>query len=159
MASGLATVANDGVRIEPTLVKGYVDGEGDVTPNEPPDRRRVVSARAAHKVTAMMELVTAHDGTAPDAAIPGYRVAGKTGTAERVDPETGGYNGYTISFGGFAPADEPRFMTYMVLHDPSSGDGGGSAGGPVFHDITSYALQKYAVPPTGAEAPELPTTW
>jgi cell division protein FtsI (penicillin-binding protein 3) len=159
MASALSTIANGGVRIEPSLLKGYVDSEGRVTPTGPPDRRRVVSASAARQVTRMMEAVTADDGTAPSAAIPGYRVAGKTGTAQRVDPETGGYNGYTISFGGFAPADQARFLTYVVLHDPSSGDGGGSAGGPVFHDVTSYALQKYAVPPTGSKPPKLPTTW
>ena len=86
-------------------------------------------------------------------------MAGKTGTAQRVDPETGGYSGFTISFGGFAPADNPRFLTYVVLQNPSSGDGGGSAGGPVFHDVTSYALQKYGVPPTGSKPPKLPTTW
>lgn len=159
MASALSTIANDGVRIDPSLVEGYVDGEGDVSPTGPPDRRRVVKAAAARQVSRMMEMVTAEDGTAPAAAIPGYRVAGKTGTAQRVDPETGGYDGYTLSFGGFAPADRPRFLTYVVLHDPSSGDGGGSAGGPVFHDITSYALQKYAVPPAGSKAPKLPTTW
>jgi cell division protein FtsI (penicillin-binding protein 3) len=159
MASALSTIANDGVRIDPTLVKGFTDGGGHLTPTPPPDRRRVVSASAAHQVTRMMEAVTAEDGTAPAAAIPGYRVAGKTGTAQRVDPESGGYNGFTISFGGFAPADNPRFLTYVVLQDPSSGDGGGSAGGPVFHDVTSYALQKYAVPPTGSKPPKLPSTW
>jgi cell division protein FtsI (penicillin-binding protein 3) len=159
MASALATIANDGVRIEPTLVKGYVDGQGHLDSTKPPHRRRVVSASAANQVTRMMEMVTADNGTAPAAQIPGYRVAGKTGTAQRVDPETGGYNGFTISFGGFAPADDPRFLTYVVLQDPSSGDGGGSAGGPVFHDVTSYALQKYAVPPTGSKPPKLPTTW
>lgn len=159
MASGLATIANDGVRIDPTMVKGYVDGGGHLNPTPPPDRRRVVSASAANQVTRMMEAVTEEDGTAPAAAIPGYRVAGKTGTAQRVDPETGGYSGFTISFGGFAPADNPRFLTYVVLQNPSSGDGGGSAGGPVFHDVTSYALQKYGVPPTGSKPPKLPTTW
>ncbi len=159
MASALATIANDGVRIEPSLLKGYVDAQGNLDPVAPPDRRRVISASAAHQVTRMMEMVTDDDGTAPAAQISGYRVAGKTGTAQRVDPQTGAYNGFTISFGGFAPADHPRFLTYVVLHDPSSGDGGGSAGGPVFHDVTSYALQKYAVPPTGRKAPKLPTTW
>ena len=159
MATALAAIANDGVRIEPTLVKGYLDAQGNLHPTAPPDRRRVVSASAAHQVTRMMEMVTADGGTAPAAQIPGYRVAGKTGTAQRVDPQTGGYDGFTISFGGFAPADDPRFLTYVVLHDPSSGDGGGSAGGPVFHDVTSYALQKYAVPPTGRKPPKLPTTW
>jgi cell division protein FtsI (penicillin-binding protein 3) len=159
MASALATIANDGVRIEPSLVKGYVNAQGNLDPIRPPDRRRVVSASAAHQVTRMMEMVTKPNGTAPEAAIPGYRVAGKTGTAQRVDPQTGTYNGFTISFGGFAPADDPRFLTYVVLHGPTSGDGGGSAGGPVFHDVTSYALQKYAVPPTGRKPPKLPTHW
>jgi cell division protein FtsI (penicillin-binding protein 3) len=159
MASALSAIANGGERIEPSLVEGYVDGHGDLDPVAPPDRRRVVSEFAAHQVTRMMEMVTADDGTAPAAQIPGYRVAGKTGTAQRVDPETGGYNGFTISFGGFAPADDPRFLTYVVLQDPSSGDGGGSAGGPVFHDVMSYALQKYGVPPTGSKPPKLPTRW
>jgi cell division protein FtsI (penicillin-binding protein 3) len=159
MAAALSTLANDGVRIDPTLVQGYRGPDGDFVDAPSPDRRRVVSAAAARQVVRMMEMVTAEDGTAPAAAIPGYRVAGKTGTAQRVDPESGGYDGFTISFGGFAPADEPRFLTYVVLHDPSSGDGGGSAGGPVFHDVTSYALQKYAVAPTGSKPPKLPTTW
>jgi cell division protein FtsI (penicillin-binding protein 3) len=159
MASALSTIANGGVRIDPSLVEGYVDAHGNLDPVAPPDRRRVVSEYAARQVTKMMEMVTADDGTAPAAQIPGYRVAGKTGTAQRVDPETGGYNGFTISFGGFAPADAPRFLTYVVLQDPSSGDGGGSAGGPVFHDVMSYALQKYAVPPTGTKPPKLPTHW
>jgi len=159
MASALSAIANGGVRIQPSLLEGYVNAHGDLNPVPPPDRRRVVSASAARQVTRMMEMVTADDGTAPAAQIPGYRVAGKTGTAQRVDPQTGGYNGFTISFGGFAPADNPRFLTYVVLQDPSSGDGGGSAGGPVFHDVMSYALQKYGVPPTGSKPPKIPTTW
>ncbi|HEV8055589.1 MAG TPA: penicillin-binding protein 2 [Nocardioidaceae bacterium] len=161
MAAAVATIANAGVRVDPSLVRGYIGEDGIVTPADPPERHRVVSARAARQVTSMMEMVTAPDGTAPSAAIPGYRVAGKTGTAQRVDPVSGGYagGGFTLSFAGFAPADDPRFLTYVVLQKPSSGDGGGSAGGPVFNDIMSYALQKYAVPPTGRTAPELPLTW
>jgi cell division protein FtsI (penicillin-binding protein 3) len=161
MASALATIANDGVRVDPTLVKAYVGQNGQPHPTPPPDRRRVISASAANQVTRMMEMVTADNGTAPAADIPGYRVAGKTGTAQRVNPATGSYSGggFTISFGGFAPADAPRFLTYVVLQNPSSGDGGGTGAGPVFSDITGYALQKYAVPPTGTKPPKLPIHW
>ncbi|MPZ62061.1 MAG: penicillin-binding protein 2 [Propionibacteriales bacterium] len=161
MAAAVATIANGGVRIDPTLVKGEVDEDGSITPTDPPGRTRVMSASAARDVTRMMEMVTAENGTAPMAAIPGYRVAGKTGTAQRVDPETGSYagGGFTLSFGGFAPADDPRFLTYVILHNPKAGGGGGSSGGPVFRDITSYALQKYAVPPSGSKPPNLKTTW
>jgi cell division protein FtsI (penicillin-binding protein 3) len=85
-------------------------------------------------------------------------VAGKTGTSERADSRCGCYRGTTVSFAGFAPADKPRFLTYVVIQQPDGG-GGGSTGGPVFHDVMSYTLEKYAVPPTGTRAPTIPTTW
>jgi cell division protein FtsI (penicillin-binding protein 3) len=157
MAAALAAVANGGVRIDPTLIAGTIDANGELTPAPAPQQHRVISARAAHAVGRMMEEVTGPNGTAPAAAIPGYRVAGKTGTAQRA--VAGGYHGFTISFGGFAPADKPRFLIYIVIQDPKDGSGGGSAGGPVFHDIMAYALQKYGVAPTGSTAPRLPMTW
>ena len=159
MAAAVAAVANGGVRVDPTLIKGYLGPDGSLTPAPPPARHRVISPRAATAVTSMMEAVTAPDGTAPLAAIPGYRVAGKTGTAQRADSTCGCYRGTTVSFAGFAPADEPRFLTYVVVQEPDSGSGGGSTGGPVFHDVMSYALEKYGVPPTGARPPKIPTTW
>lgn len=158
MAAAVAAVANDGVRVSPTLVRGFVDAEGTVTPAPAPERHRVIKAASAARVARMMEAVTGPEGTADEAAIPGYRVAGKTGTAERVDPVCGCYRGTTVSFVGFAPADKPRFLAYVVIHDPDSG-GGGSTGGPVFHDVMSHALQKYAVPPTGASPAKIPQHW
>jgi cell division protein FtsI (penicillin-binding protein 3) len=159
MATAVATIANGGVREPPTLVSGTIDADGDITPTEAPEPHRVISKRAAREVTHMMEMVTGPDGLAPTAAIAGYRVAGKTGTAQRVDPTCGCYRGFTISFVGFAPADNPRFLAYVVIQNPRDGSGGGSAGGPVFHDIMSYTLQKYGVAPTGTSAPKLPLTW
>ena len=105
--------------------------------------------------------VTAPDGTAPAAAIKGYRVAGKTGTAWRVDPATGRYirGQNTVSFMGFAPADNPRFLTYIVLDKPYSNAGGGSTAGPVFHDIMSMALERFGVAPTGSKSPKVAQTW
>ncbi|MGW7679993.1 peptidoglycan D,D-transpeptidase FtsI family protein [Kribbella sp. NPDC054772] len=153
-------VANGGVYMPPKLVRNYVDANGTVTPNQVAPGRRVVSEQAAKEVTTMMEAVTAKKGTAPQAAIDGYLVAGKTGTAQQVDPKTGKYGKWATSFAGFAPADNPRFVTYVVLHDPSDGvRGGGLQGGPVFRDVMSYALQKYVVPPSGAKQPEIPLTW
>ncbi|MFF0340667.1 peptidoglycan D,D-transpeptidase FtsI family protein [Kribbella sp. NPDC004875] len=153
-------VANGGVYMPPKLVRNYVDANGTVTPNQAAPGRRVVSEQAAKEVTTMMEAVTAKKGTAPQAAIDGYLVAGKTGTAQQVDPKTGKYGKWATSFAGFAPADNPRFVTYVVLHDPSDGvRGGGLQGGPVFRDVMSYALQKYVVPPSGAKQPEIPITW
>jgi cell division protein FtsI (penicillin-binding protein 3) len=122
---------------------------------------RVISARAAKLTTSMMEAVTNPDaGTAGVAAIDGYRVAGKTGTAQRVGKRCGCYDGtFTVSFAGFAPADAPRFLVYVVVQDPKNGGGGGSVGGPAFRKIMSYLLTKYAVPPTGSTAPTPRIEW
>lgn len=161
MTAAVNAVANGGVYVPPKLVKNYVDADGNEIPNpasSPP--RRVVSEEAAKMVGTMMESVTSDGGTALQAAIAGYRVAGKTGTAQQTDPSCGvKYCKWATSFAGFAPADNPRFVTYVVLHNPANGRGGGFQGGPVFRDVMSFALQKYAVPPTGAKQPRTPLTW
>ncbi len=158
MSTALSAIANDGVYVKPSLVSGYVHSDGSLENVDASSRHRVVSVKAAKQVAHMMEGVTGPEGTAPFAAIDGYRVAGKTGTAQRAS-EQGGYRGYTISFGGFAPADEPRFVVYVVIQEPTDGSGGGSAGGPVFHDLMVAALQKYGVAPTGIRSPALPLDW
>jgi cell division protein FtsI (penicillin-binding protein 3) len=160
MAAAVNAVANGGVYVPPKLVRNYLDASGNVVPVESQPSRRVVSAQAAKQVTTMMEAVTGDGGTAKTARIAGYRVAGKTGTAQETGPECGGrYCRWATSFAGFAPADNPRFVGYVVLQNPTNGRSGGGQGGPVFRDVMSYALQKYAVPPTGAEPPETKLTW
>jgi cell division protein FtsI (penicillin-binding protein 3) len=161
MASAVATVANGGVRVEPSLIDGYLDAKGELRPAKPPERRRVVSNEAATTVARMMEqVVDGEEALATKARIPGYRVAGKTGTAQRVDESCGCYRGYTASFAGFAPADQPRYVVYVVLQDPKQGGNSGSGlAAPVFHDIMAFTLQKYAVPPTGTATPEVAQTW
>jgi cell division protein FtsI (penicillin-binding protein 3) len=160
MAAGVSAIANDGEYIAPTLVSGFGQTDGSVKPAEQPEARRVVSAEAARMVATMMTAVTQEGGTADAGAIPGYRVAGKTGTAQRAS-ETGGYaaDEFTISFAGFAPADDPRFMTYVVLDNPRNGVGGGTGAAPVFHDIMSMVLQRYGVAPTGRRATRTPLEW
>ncbi|AXT84730.1 penicillin-binding protein 2 [Aeromicrobium sp. A1-2] len=161
MMRSVGAIANAGKMCEPSVVSGTVDADGDTTSVPSAPSKRVVSEDAASTVTRMMEAVTAPDGTAPAAAIEGYRVAGKTGTAWRVDPATGRYirGQNTVSFMGFAPADNPRFLTYIVLDKPYSNAGGGSTAAPVFHDIMSMALERFGVAPTGSKSPKVEQTW
>jgi cell division protein FtsI (penicillin-binding protein 3) len=115
----------------------------------------------------MMErVVDPEDGVAPDANVPGYRVAGKTGTAQRVvscmvnGVEQGCYDGSnTVSFAGFAPAEDPRFTVYVVIQNPKNGLGGGANAGPVFSKLMGFALQRYGVPPSHRKPTVLPITY
>jgi cell division protein FtsI (penicillin-binding protein 3) len=163
MAAAVNTVANGGVYVRPSLVKGEATTSGgDVVGSDTTTEHRVVSARAARLETGMMEAVTNPEtGTAGVAGIEGYRVAGKTGTAQTVDEKCGCYStkNFTVSFAGFAPADKPRFSVYIVVKHPRNGGGGGSIGGPAFHKVMSYLLQKYAVPPTGTRPPTPTIDW
>ncbi|WP_244246917.1 peptidoglycan D,D-transpeptidase FtsI family protein [Nocardioides euryhalodurans] len=162
MTAAVNTIANDGVRVDPSVVAGSATTEDGVrVGTDHTTTRRVVSEKAARQTAMMMErVVDPEEGTAPGAAVPGYRVAGKTGTAQRVGAECGCYDGtFTVSFAGFAPADDPRFTIYVVVQDPTNGGGGGSVGGPAFSKIMSYALRRYAVPPTGTEPSRLPLEW
>lgn len=161
MMRAVGAIANAGKMCEPTVVSGTVDQDGNETPVESSASKRIISKDAAATVTRMMEAVTADDGTAPMAQIEGYRVAGKTGTAWRVNPETGTYirGQNTVSFMGFAPADNPRFLTYVVLDKPYSNAGGGSTAAPVFHDVMSMALERFGVAPSGSKRPVVEQTW
>lgn len=156
MTSVFATLANGGVRVQPSIVESAIDPDGNVTPIRDPERERVVSEDTARQVMAMLEAVVGEGGTAPQARIPGYRVAGKTGTAQFVDPRCRCYAGdVTASFIGVAPADAPRLAVGVFVHQPKRGRGGGELGGPVFKEITTYALQAMQIPPSGKRAPRL----
>ena len=146
--SVFATIANDGVRVTPTVVAGISDAAGRYTPANKQKSVRVVSVETAQKMRLMMESVVSPSGTAPTAAIPGYRVAGKTGTAQRVDDSCGCYRGYTASFIGFAPADQPEFVVSVTIQDPKGLHWGGYLGGPVFKKVMSFVLKDQHVPPT-----------
>lgn len=161
MMRAVGAIANGGSMCTPSVVSDMSGAGGADKIADTSGTDQVVSASAAKTVTRMMEAVTAPDGTAPAAAIDGYRVAGKTGTAWRVDPDTGRYirGQNTVSFMGFAPADAPRFLTYVVLDKPVSSAGGGSTAAPVFKDIMSMALERFGVAPTGAKSPKVAQTW
>ena len=158
VASVFATIANDGVRVQPSLVAGVRDGSGTFTAAKPGPKRRVISAATATTMRNMLEAVASDQGTAPQARIQGYRVAGKTGTAQRPNGH-GGYSGYTASFVGMAPADEPQLVVSVVVQDPKNGHFGGTVAAPVFHDVMSFALQSLKIPPTGTRPPVARLTW
>jgi cell division protein FtsI (penicillin-binding protein 3) len=156
-ASVYATIANGGVRVTPNLIAGTTDDKGGFTPSASPASRRVIKQSTASELTRMLEGVTTRDGTAPLAQIPGYRVAGKTGTAQKVNPRCGCYTGggYTSTFVGFAPADSPQLVVEVVLQKPQKGYYGGEVAAPVFKNIMSFALQSRRVPPTGSKSPKI----
>jgi cell division protein FtsI (penicillin-binding protein 3) len=145
--SVFATIANNGVRVTPNVVAGYFDPSGNFTPSKPSSTTRVVSEATATQMRLMMESVVGPNGTAPEAAIPGYRVAGKTGTAMRAN-SNGRYSGYTASFIGFAPADTPRYVVSVVVQAPQGQHFGGMVAGPVFKKVMSFVLQSKHIAPT-----------
>jgi cell division protein FtsI (penicillin-binding protein 3) len=162
MATAVNAVANGGELVTPSLVKGSATtASGEAVGSDTATRRRVVSPQAAAAEARMMEMVvTEGAGTAPGASIAGYRVAGKTGTAQQVGAHCGCYDGsLAVSFAGFAPADNPRFTVYVVIQKPAAGGSGGGTAGPVFRKILSYLLQKYSVPPTNTPPAALPVEW
>lgn len=143
-----ATVANNGVRVSPTVIAGTSDSDGRFTPSPKRVSVQVISASTATQLRLMMESVVSAQGTAPEAAIPGYRVAGKTGTAQRVDDSCHCYKGYTASFIGFAPADEPKYVISVTIQGPQGIHWGGTLGAPVFKKVMSFVLQSRHVAPT-----------
>lgn len=157
--SVFATIANDGVRMLPKLISGYSNSEGTYEPTASDDGVRVVSAKTAKTVREMLERVVSEDGTARNMQIPGYRVGGKTGTANRYNEETGGYSGYTSSFIGMAPAEKPALVMSVSIHNPKTSTYGSVVAGPVFREVMTYALAYKKVPPSTTKPPKLPVEW
>jgi cell division protein FtsI (penicillin-binding protein 3) len=146
------TIANGGVRVPPTLVAGIENADGTIAQTPQTKPVRVISTPVASTLSQMLEFVVGDGGTARQAEVPGYRVAGKTGTADRVG-DNGRYSGKTASFIGFAPADKPEFVVAVILQNPIRGYFGGVTAGPVFKDVMTYALQEFKIPPTGTPPP------
>ncbi|WP_435244510.1 peptidoglycan D,D-transpeptidase FtsI family protein [Streptomyces sioyaensis] len=160
-ASVYSTIANGGERIAPSLVRGTTGPDGKFVPAPRPAKNRVVSRKTATTLATMLEsVVDDEEGTGAKAKIDGYRVGGKTGTSNRVDPRTGRYHGYTASFAGFAPADKPRLTVYCAVQNPTAGSYfGGQVCGPIYQQVMAFALKTLQVPPTGAKPPRLPVTF
>jgi cell division protein FtsI (penicillin-binding protein 3) len=153
LTAATAAIANGGYLMEPYIVERVVDSQGQVTmQNQPRMVRKVVAQDVAQLVTRMMEMTTEDGGTATNARVPGFRVAGKTGTAQKVDPVTGGYSSdkRVASFVGFLPAEDPRLVILVVIDEPKKGVYGGLLAAPVFSRIATQAMQYLKVAPKQA---------
>ncbi len=150
LTTAAAAIANGGYLMEPYVVEQVVDSQGQVTKKKHPRVvRKVIAQDVAHVVTRMMEMTTEDGGTALNARVPGYRVAGKTGTAQKVDPVTGGYSAdkRLASFVGFLPAEAPRLVMLVTIDEPQGITYGGLTAAPVFSRIAAQAMQYLKVPP------------
>jgi cell division protein FtsI (penicillin-binding protein 3) len=154
-ASVFQTIANGGVRVDPRLVESVTRSDGSVDTMPASTSTRVVSEQTASDVGKMLEGVVGPNGTAEEAQIPGYRIAGKTGTADYYDDRLGKYDGFTASFIGYAPADDPEIVVAVVVQKPRTSIYGGVVAAPVFKDVMTYALQERGIPPTGTKRPKL----
>jgi cell division protein FtsI (penicillin-binding protein 3) len=152
LAMAIGAIANGGRLMEPILVRRIVDGLGNpVREVAPKVRREAVPAHVAKMIGEMLVAVTEGEGTGIEAALPGFKVAGKTATAQKADPETGRYtqDRFTSSFIGFVPADRPRLAVAVVLDEPMLTHAGGAVAGPVFRRIAEFSLRYMGVKPSG----------
>jgi cell division protein FtsI (penicillin-binding protein 3) len=160
VASLYSTIANDGVRVTPTIVEGTTGANGKFHRAPAPKHRQVISADVAEKMRRILESVTTNEGTAPAARIDGYRIAGKTGTANRSNGH-GGYTGagYDATFVGMVPADKPKLVCEVVLERPVRGYFGGLVAAPVFKTVMSFALRTLGIAPTFTKPAKAKLTW
>jgi cell division protein FtsI (penicillin-binding protein 3) len=149
-----SAIANGGWLMRPYVVSEIRASTGDpVARFEPVARRRPISTETARTMTNIMRGVVMRGGTGTLAAVPGYSVAGKTGTAQKVDPLTGGYSATRVvsSFIGFLPAEDPRLTILVVVDEPKTDQWGGTVAAPVFQRIAAQAVRHLGIPPTAEE--------
>ncbi|MCA1633586.1 MAG: transpeptidase family protein [Acidobacteria bacterium] len=160
MAAAFAALANDGVRVTPHLLREVRDEGGEVVQRTQPESRRVVSAETAQSLRHMLEMVTLK-GTAKRAQLEGYTAAGKTGTAQKIDPRTRAYSKtkHVASFVGFAPVENPSVVIIVVVDEPVGAYHGGDVAAPVFREIADQILPYLDVmPDEEIETPSTPAT-
>jgi cell division protein FtsI (penicillin-binding protein 3) len=165
MAGMYQAVANDGLRIPPRIVKAVIAPDGSRAEEQQPEGIRVVSPETARTVRNMLRAVVQRDpmgiqqGTGPAAAVAGYQMAGKTGTAQQINPACGCYydDVYWITFAGMAPSDDPRYVIGLMMDAPSrNADGSpGHSAAPLFHNIAGWLMQRENVPLSPDPGPPL----
>ncbi len=165
MTSMYQTIANDGVRMPPRIIKSTIAPDGTRTDEPRPDGVRVVSPQTAQTVRQMLRATVQRDpkgeqqGTGPAAAVDGYQISGKTGTAQQINPGCGCYydNVYWITFAGMGPTDDPRYVVGIMADNPQhTADGQhGTTMAPLFHNIMAWLLQRENVPLSPDPGPPL----
>ncbi|MBA0126133.1 penicillin-binding protein 2 [Haloechinothrix sp. YIM 98757] len=163
MAGMYQAMANDGVRVEPSIVRATEKPDGSRVPEPDPETSRVVSADTAETVVDMLRATVQegdgqNSGTAPKADIDGYQISGKTGSAQQIDPATGSYSDskYNINFAGIVPADDPQFVIAIMLDAPDTTLPEGSSAAPLFREVASYLVQRHQIPLSREESPVVP---
>src|SRR5688572_17729022 len=148
MVSAFGALANDGVRVAPDLMREVRNAEGTVVYRAEPEQRRVISAETAIALRGMLEGVTLR-GTAKQAQLDGYSAAGKTGTAQKIDPQTRAYSAtkFVGSFVGFAPVSNPQVVIIVVIDEPKGAYHGGDVAAPIFREVAEAILPNLGVMP------------
>jgi cell division protein FtsI (penicillin-binding protein 3) len=148
MVAAFGALANDGMRVAPHLIREVRDAGGNVVYRAQPEQRRVISAETAIALRGMLEGVTLH-GTAKKAQLDGYSAAGKTGTAQKIDPKTRSYSStkFVGSFVGFAPVSNPQVVIIVVIDEPAGAYHGGDVAAPVFRAVAEQVLPTLAIEP------------
>jgi cell division protein FtsI (penicillin-binding protein 3) len=158
MASAYQTIANGGVRLPVRLVDSCTKADGTVTTGPTGTPTRAISKAAAGSTVSMLENVATKGWLRADVAIPGYRVATKTGTAQEVDASGGYSKNYLVSMAGVAPAEKPKYVVYVALSQPTKMNTS-QATAPIWRDVMARALQAGGVVPSGSTSPDLPASW
>ncbi len=158
-AAAISGIINGGVYHPPTVVSQVTDSGGNTVDLDKRQARRVISAKSSAEVRDLMQAVLDTPNGQGKLRLEAYTGGGKTGTAQRADPELHRYKGYVTSYVGFAPYDDPAILTYVVLNNPRVGDSGSSTANPVYKDIMKYALPRYSVAPDAHSHQVKPTTW
>jgi cell division protein FtsI (penicillin-binding protein 3) len=159
MAGMYQTIANNGVRIPPRIVSSVTKSDGSTVATKQPAGVKVVTPQTAKTLRTMLESTMLAGGTGTKAAIAGYRVSGKTGTAQQPDPNHNGAYSNTLNwdtFAGIVPADDPQFVVAIMVDAPAHGLEGGDVAAPLFHEIATYELQHANIPPTGSLSIHVP---
>jgi cell division protein FtsI (penicillin-binding protein 3) len=153
MVAAMSIVANGGWLMTPHVVSSVLDGHGEsILPNNPEPKRRPISVRTAQRLSHILESAV-ELGTGQRAQLAGYRVAGKTGTSQKVDPKTGAYSSSSIiaSFVGFVPVEQPCLTMLVVIDEPEVGKWGGTIAAPVFGNVAKRVLPHLGILPGGAQ--------
>ncbi len=150
LITAFSAIANDGVLMKPHLVKTIFDDRGKIIKEfHPESRGEIITRRTANQVTSILETVVEEGGTGVNAFIPGFRIAGKTGTAQKVDQQTKQYSNSkeTGSFIGFLPADDPKLAMIVIIDEPQGISYGGTVAAPVFKEAASHIIRYLNIPP------------
>ncbi|HWJ52937.1 MAG TPA: penicillin-binding protein 2 [Propionibacteriaceae bacterium] len=158
-AAAISGLINQGVYHPPTVIKGATDADGSEVAIERRPPRRVISPESSAMVRDLMAAVIDSENGQRHLKLDDYTTGGKTGTAQRADTECHCYRGYVTSFIGFAPLDDPRLLTYVVISNPKRGDTGTGTAAPVYKDLMTFALPRYSVQPDARPYKPKPTEW